>query len=172
MNSKLLCLASKNFRHRHEKLVLDVLLFDNLSRETVKVFEENVDDFGVVIEDNCSKRISVFDKRSFILKVYEFDGANVSCLEVNLSQYAKDFGSLLLNRFMMGKVMLIHCSDVKFKCILVNEDGTVVEGIDQQWQKTHAIYPAWNHAFHVNADGIVAIVPETGVFNCKVYFYN
>ena len=72
----------------------------------------------------------------------------------------------------MGKVMLILCSDVKFKCILVNEDGAVVEGIDQQWKKTPAFHHAMNHAFHVNADGIVTIVPETGVFSCKVYFYN
>merc|ERR1719342_1538274 len=148
MYSKLLCHAIKNYRH--EKLILDVLLFEDFSRQTVTAFEENVDDFGIVIEENCSKRVSVFDNRSFILKVYEFDGANVSCLEVNLSQYAKDSGVLRLNRFMMMKCMLIFCSDVKFKCILVNEDGAVVESIDQQWKKTHAFHHAWNHAFNVN----------------------
>jgi len=166
MNSKLLCLAMPG----HEKLVLDVLLFDDFSRQTVTVFEENEDkeenvyDFGIVIEDNCSKRVSVFDDESLILKVYEFDAANFSCLEVNLSQYAKESGVIQLNRFMMGKVMLLLRSDGKFKCILVTEDGAVVEGVDQQLQNEI-------HAFHVNADGIVAVTMKE-FENYKLYFYN
>ena len=69
--------------------MLDVLLFDDLSRQTVTLYdvENDFDWLDIVIDDECSKRVSVFDKRSFILKVYKFFGANFkSCWEVNLSQ--------------------------------------------------------------------------------------
>ena len=114
MNSKLLCLAIMP-RMIHTYIVIDVLLFDDLSRQTDIVFEAN--DFDLVMDDEGSKRVSVLDKQRFILKVYKFDGANVStCVRiVNLSQYAKDSGVMRLNRFMMGKAVLIHCSDGKFK---------------------------------------------------------
>merc|ERR1719342_337116 len=178
MYSKLLCHAIKNYRH--EKLILDVLLFEDFSRQTVTAFEENVDDFGIVIEENCSKRVSVFDKRNFILKVYEFDGANVSCLEVDLSQYAKDSDVMVLNRFMMGKVMLFLCSVGKFKCILVNEDGVVIEGINQHLQNpdqvfnVNEIYQSCPHVnpFHANADGIVAVTKKEGRKHYQLYYYN
>merc|ERR1719342_257840 len=178
MYSKLLCHAIKNYRH--EKLILDVLLFEDFSRQTVTAFEENVDDFGIVIEENCSKRVSVFDNRSFILKVYEFDGANVSCLEVNLSQYAKDSDVLVLNRFMMGKVMFFLYSVGKFQCILVNEDGVVIEGINQQLQnQNHAFHvndfpqkhSFYVNPFHVDSDGIVAVMKKENRRH-KLYFFN
>ena len=108
------------------------------------------------------KRVSVFDKTSFILKVFDFDAADVRCLEVNLSQYGKDSDGMLLKRFMMGKVMLLLRSDGKFKCILVTEDGVVIEGIEQQLQNEI-------HAFHVNADGIVAVTIKE--FENYIYFY-
>merc|ERR1719259_745972 len=176
MNSKLLCLAMPG----HEKLVVDVLLFDDFSRQTVTVFEENEDkeenvyDFGIVIEDNCSKRVSVFDDESLILKVYEFDAANFSCLEVNLSQYAKESGVIQLNRFMMGKVILFLYSDGKFKCILVTEDGAVVEGTNQLLKHPHLVPLQRPHQLHVSADGIVAVMCEMDLFkgDYKLYFYN
>jgi len=181
MNSELLCLAIKF--NTQKKIVLKVLLFDDFSRQTVTVFEEiDVDiisrfHYDVVID---SKRVSVFDKRNFILKVYEFDGANVSCLEVDLSQYAKDSDVMVLNRFMMGKVMLFLCSVGKFKCILVNEDGVVIEGINQQLQNpdqafnVNEIYQSCPHVnpFHANADGIVAVTKKEGRKHYQLYYYN
>jgi len=173
MNSKLLCLAIYN--RRLKKLVLDVLLFDDLSRQTITVFEDIVNGWDAVIEDNCSQRVSVFENKSFILKIYEFDGANVSCLEVNLSQYAKDSRVMRLNRFMMGKVMLFLYSDGIFQCILVTEDGAVVEGTNQQLKYPHLVHPLQRpHQLHVSADGIVAVMCEMDLFkgDYKLYFYN
>jgi len=166
MNSKLFCFANINLEQK--KLVLNVLLFDDRSRQTVTVFEDvkgfsSIDHlFDVIIDDRCSKRVSVFDKTSFILRVFDFDAADVRCLEVNLSQYGKDSDGMLLKRFMMGKVMLLLRSDGKFKCILVTEDGVVIEGIEQQLQNEI-------HAFHVNADGIVAVTMKE--FENYIYFY-
>jgi len=163
MNSKLLCLAI--MQRMENKLVLDFLLFDDLSRHTDLVYE--TDDFDLVIDDEGSKRVSVLDKQRFILKVYKFDGANGStCVRiVNLSKYAKDSGVLRLNRFMMGKAVLIHCSDGKFKCILVNEDGDVIEGTNQLLKYPH-------REFFVNTNEIVALTSDKTSSLFKVYFYN
>ena len=169
MNSKLLCLAI--MPRMENKLVLDFLLFDDLSRQTDIVFEANdlvfEANFDLVMDDEGSKRVSVLDKHRFILKVYKFDGANVStCVRiVNLSQYAKDSGVMRLNRFMMGKAVLIHCSDGKFKCILVNEDGDVIEGTNQLLKYPH-------REFFVNTNEIVALTSDKTSSLFKVYFYN
>ena len=65
----------------------------------------------------------------------------------------------------MGKAVLIHCSDGKFKCILVNEDGDVIEGTNQLLKYPH-------REFFVNTNEIVALTSDKTSSLFKVYFYN
>ena len=55
-----------------------------------------------------------------------------------------------LTNFVMGKLILFLVSDFTVQCILVSEDGYVIEG---NKQKIHdrAVF------FHVDANGIVAL---------------
>ena len=131
MNSKLLCLqAGKNDGSGD---LLNVFLIDNLSTSMITSIGSGSQS---VIEEGFSTRIAVFHKSDNSLKVYKFfDGNDVFCLDVNLNHIVSmNHGSLFMANFLKGKIMLILNSQNQFQCIIVTEEGEVIEGNRQEVQ--------------------------------------
>lgn len=156
MNSKLLSIAVEFCTHY--KVMLNVFHFENLECQTTTVIPEyhkGVCEYDIMIESGFSSKIAVFDKKINIVTVYKFDTASdnsCSYLEIDLNSISKNVGLEFwsLTNFVMGKLILILVSDFTVQCILVSEDGYVIEG---NKQKIHdrAVF------FHVDAIGIVAL---------------
>ena len=80
---------------------------------------------------------AVFDKKINIVTVYKFDTASdnsCSYLEIDLNSISKNVGLEFwsLTNFVMGKLILFLVSDFTVQCILVSEDGYVIEGNKQK----------------------------------------
>jgi len=151
MNSKLLCLQANKIFER--EIFLNVFLIDDLSTSTTtSIGRFWFRDFQIDIEEGFSNRIAVFNRQDNILKVYKFfDDNDVFCLDVNLNPVVSmNPGSLLMANFLMGKIMFISNSVRQFQCIIVTEEGEVIEGNKQEFQ----LGPVGDVAF--NAYGIVA----------------
>jgi len=135
MNSKLLCLQA----NKTGGIILNVFLIDDLSTSTTTSIESFwFRALQTDIEEGFSNRIAVFRKLDNILKVYKFfDDNDVFCLEIDLSPVVSmNPGSLLMANFLMGKIMFIFKRQEKrqFQCIIVTEEGEVIEGNKQEVQ--------------------------------------
>jgi len=141
MNSKLLCLSGS---------FLNVFLIDDLSTSTTVRIGSGFQ-FQTDIDEGFSNRIAVFNKLDKSLKVYKFFGDNeVFCMEINVSQFVSmNNERLLIANFLMGKIMFILSSESQFQCIIVTEEGHVIEGNRQEVQLGQVIDVA------VNTYGIV-----------------
>ena len=70
-------------------------------------------------------------------------------MEINVNQIVSmNPGSLSMANFLMGKIMFILKSERQFQCIIVTEEGEVIEGNKQEFQ----LGPVGDVAF--NAYGI------------------
>jgi len=133
MNSKLLCLQA----NKTGGIILNVFLIDDLSTSTTTSIESFwFRALQTDIEEGFSNRIAVFRKLDNILKVYKFfDDNDVFCLEIDLSPVVSmNPGSLLMANFLMGKIMFILKSVSQFQCIIVTEEGEVIDGNRQEVQ--------------------------------------
>jgi len=135
MNSKLLSLQVSKFAKN--ECYLNVLLIDDPSTSTTTSFERGLPhDFQTDIEEGFSNRIAVFHWKDNSLKVYKFfDGNDVCCLVVNLNPVVSmNRGRLRMANFLMGKIMFILQSVSQFQCIIVTEEGEVIDGNRQEVQ--------------------------------------
>merc|ERR1719378_679692 len=127
MNSKLLCLQA----NKTSGIFLNVFLIDDLSTSTTtNIGRFWFSDIQIDIEEGFSNRIAVFNRQDNILKLYKFfDDNDDFCLDVNLNPVVSmNPGSLLMANFLMGKIMFISNSVRQFQCIIVTEEGEVIEG--------------------------------------------
>jgi len=137
MNSKLLCLKASEIDESEN--FLNVFLIDDLSTSTTtRVRKFWFRDLQTDIEEGFSNRIAVFNRQDNILKVYKFfDDNDVFCLDVNLNPVGVSInrGSLMMANFLMGKIIFILKSESQFhQCIIVTEEGEVIEGNKQEVQ--------------------------------------
>jgi len=132
MNSNLLCLANRT--HPEEKLILHVFHFDDLSLRSTTVLEDPQRESHHISIEEGSYKIAVLEMWNNKLNVFKFEAANEPiCLKIDLNYLVKNPGSMFLANFLMGKIMLINQSGSQFQCIIVNEDGEVVEGNRQDF---------------------------------------
>ena len=133
MNSKLLSLQVKKI----SGIFLNVFLIDDPSTSTTtSVGRGLLCEFQTDIEEDFSNKIAVFNRADTSLKVYHFFGDNdVVCLEINLNHL--NCGILRMANFLMGKIMFILNSESQFQCIIVTEEGEVIEGNRQEVQLDH-----------------------------------
>jgi len=135
MNSKLLCLQAKKIGE--SEIFLNVFLIDDLSTSTTtRVRKFWFRDLQTDIEEGFSNRIAVFNRQDNILKVFKFfDDNDVFCLDVNLNHVVSmNPGVLFMANFLMGKIMFIFNGVRQFQCIIVTEEGEVIEGNKQEFQ--------------------------------------
>jgi len=164
INSKLLCLQAKKIGE--SEIFLNVFLIDDLSTSTTtRVRKFWFRDLQTDIEEGFSNRIAVFNRQDNILKVYKFfDDNDVFCLDVNLNPVVSmNPGSLLMANFLMGKIMFISNSVRQFQCIIVTEEGEVIEGNKQEFQ----LGPVGDVVF--NAYGI--FVRSFSGFDSRIIFF-
>merc|ERR1719342_888533 len=136
MNSKLLSLQVSKI---NKESFLNVFLIDDPSTSTTTSVERGLPHhFQTDIEEGFSNRIAVFRKLDNSLKVYKFfDDNDVFCLDVNLNPVGVSInrGSLMMANFLMGKIIFILKSESQFhQCIIVTEEGEVIEGNKQEVQ--------------------------------------
>jgi len=136
MNSKLLCLQAKKIGESEK--FLNVFLIDDLSTSTTtSIGRFWFSDLQTDIEEGFSNRIAVFRKLGNSLKVYKFfEDNDVFCLDVNLNPaiVSMNPSSLFMANFFMGKIMFILKNERQFQCIIVTEEGEVIEGNRQEVQ--------------------------------------
>jgi len=133
MNSKLLCLQA----NKTSGIFLNVFLIDDLSTSTkTSIGRFWFSDLRADIEEGFSNRIAVFNRQDNILKVYKFfDDNDFLCVGVNLNPVVSmTRGSLLMANFLMDKIMFIYVRESQFQCIIVTEEGEVIEGNKQEFQ--------------------------------------
>ena len=168
MNSKLLVLTIR------KKLVVFNLV--NLSKvnSSIEIKEEfsyrnRVLTYDIMLEKEMSYKIAVFNKRRNHLTIYKIESNSYHFwLGIDLNHFiAKEPSALSMTNFLMGKVMLILNSARHFQCIIVTEDGLVVEGNKQETRRNHPI-----SKFIVHADGIVALTSRYGVWKKRLLFYH
>ena len=90
----------------------------------------------VSIEEGSSNRIAVFNKSCNVLNVYKFfDDNDAFCQTINLDYIGSmNPGRLTMANFLMGKIMFILKSERQFQCIIVTEEGEIIEGNKQEFQ--------------------------------------
>merc|ERR1712098_348126 len=139
MNDKILCLEI--YTYDGEKLLLHVFHFSGLSSEShatvlelAKEEDNEVQLYNVRLDD-LSNKIAVLLSDS-ILNVYTLEAdTDPVCLKINLNNLdVKNPKNLLMANFLMGKSVLVLNSDSQFQCIIVTEDGEVVEGNKLEFQ--------------------------------------
>jgi len=169
MNSKLLSLQVNKI----SGAFLNVFLIDDPSTSTTtSVGRDLLHHFQTDIEEGFSNRIAVFHKSSNnSLKIYKFfDDNNVFCLDVNLNPVVSmNPGSLLMANFLMGKIMFIFNRREKrqFQCIIVTEEGEVIEGNKQEFQ----LGPVGDAEVAFNAYGIFVKENQRGIERGRILFF-
>merc|ERR1712098_255530 len=136
MNSKLICFAI--YSYTSKKVLLQVFLVDFFLFKTTTIVGEIEEDFNeldcdIEIEEESSYKIVVFNGKRNLLKVYKFDGTNDAlCLEIDLNHLiVNGHGALWMTNFLRGKIMLTKDFESKFQCVIVTENGEVIEGNKQ-----------------------------------------
>ena len=160
MNSKLLCIAMHSLTRR--KLILNVYSLDDLTHHTSLTVTEEVEfdkapECLFILESEISTKIAVLDENKNKLKVYKFDGYAHLCFQIDLHRFAsKHTSSLSQMIFLLGKLVIILPVGTggQFQCIIVNEDGDVIEGI-----KRDLLYGELISG--VTVDGVLTYVGET-----------
>merc|ERR1719300_1477630 len=157
MNSKLLCIqSSKAF-----ELFLQVFLndADDYSLKTkTSMGQGSWDDFKIQLDEDISKKIAVFSKLENTLKIYTFFSDNdTNCLEISLSHIlVGNPGRLVMANFLVGKLLFILEGSNQFQCIIVTEEGEVIEG------NIHEVQLDVVREVTYSADGIVTVSRTPG----------
>ena len=152
INSKILCFqASKGF-----ELFLQVFLNDaddHSFKTTISIGQGSGSNFNIKLDEGISKKIAVFNKLENTLKIYTFfSDTDTNCLEISLSHIlVGNPGRLVMANFLMGKLMFILEGSNQFQCIIVTEEGEVIEG------NNHVVQLDVVREVPYSAEGIVTV---------------
>jgi len=169
MNSKFLCDVFFSFSSSEMKL--NVYHLDDLSRSySSTVISETTTHnykgwFSISLESGMSNRIAFFDRRRWILKVYNLDDANGHVLQVNFMNIYSKVGLIMAN-FFMGKIVFIKLSwgeeysVCDFQFLFVTEVGDLIESKIQRLPTTITMFKG-SSSFYIDDDGML-LYTESG----------
>jgi len=138
MNTNLLCHTKRTSDPRGIKIHVLNIEDLNCHLAAVLAYEKGnyVTDYDIRFDEDYSKKLVVLTKMDNILHVHTFSTEfDTVSLKINLNHLVVNTpGKLWMANFLKGKIMLILRSDFQFQCIIVTENGEVVEGNKQMFQ--------------------------------------
>jgi len=157
INSKLLCIAIHSTIE--DNVVLYVYSRDDPNHHTTMIAmeetpENEIPSCVLIFESEVSNKIACLDEKNNILQVYKFDDVSSLCFKIDLNQFVANNPRKLSHMvFLMGKLVIVIPTAIggQFQCIIVKEDGEVIEG-----KKQNFLYGEVMNG--VTVDGIVTYV--------------